>query len=185
MRAQHTSGSSGFEGADAMFVDAWRAVLPELRRRALRLADGRRDQADDMLAETAVKALLFMRRSPGSITDPRGFLFVVLRHVFLDNARRSRREGEIVDRAVDAGNEVDRAAAVGPSTARHAELQHQVARVAAAVATLPREQRRLFALRFVEDLPYPAIAGRLHVNQPLVRKRVQLLRRRLVDVAGS
>ncbi len=183
MDAQAGNGT-GFEAADAMFVDAWRTVLPELRRRALRLAEGQRDCADDMLADTAVKALLFMRRSPQAMTDPRGFLFVVLRHVFLDTARRSKREGEIVDRAVDAGNEVDRAAAGGPSTARHAELQDQMARIAAAVATLPREQRRLFALRFVEDLPYPAIARRLHVNQPLARKRVQLLRRRLVAVAG-
>ena len=180
---EHEGDGRSFGAVDAMFVDAWRAVLPELRRRALRLAEGHRDCADDMIADTGIKALLFMRRSPQAMTDPRGFLFVVLRHVFLDTVRRRKREGEIVDRAVDAGIEVDRAAAGGLSAPQHVELQDQMARVAAAVARLPREQRRLFALRFVEDLPYPAIAGRLHVNQPLVRKRVQLLRRRLSAVA--
>lgn len=171
--------------ADAMFVDAWRAAFPELRRRALRLAEGQRDRADDMVADTAIKALLFMRRSPQAMTDPRGLLFVVLRHVFVDAARRRKREAEVVDRAVDAGAEIDRAIAVGPSAPQHVELQDQMARVAGALAGLSREQRRLFALRFVEDLPYPAIAGRLRVNQPLVRKRVQLLRRRLKAAADG
>jgi RNA polymerase sigma factor (sigma-70 family) len=180
---EHDGDGATFAAADAMFVDAWRAVLPELRRRALRLAEGHRDRADDMVADTAIKALLFMRRSPQAMTDPQGFMFVVLRHVFLDAVRRRKREGEVVDRGVDAGAEVDRAAASGLSAPQHAELQDQMARVVTAVAALSHEQRRLFALRFVEDLPYPAIAGRLHVNQPLVRKRVQLLRRRLVAVA--
>lgn len=180
---EHERGGVAFGTADAMFVNAWRAALPELGRRALRLAEGHRDRADDMVADTAIKALLFMRRSPQVMTDPRGFLFVVLRHVFVDAVRRRKREGEIIDRAVDAGTEVDRAVAGGLSAPQHAEVQNQMARVVVAVAALSREQRRLFALRFVEDLPYPAIARRFHVNQPLARKRVQLLRRRLKAVA--
>lgn len=173
----------GFEvlrAADQMFVHAWRAVQPELDRRARRLADGHRDRADDLLANTAIKALLFMRRSPEAMTDPEGFLFVVLRHVFLDSMRRNGRDTEVFDRAVDIDSDRAARAASGTLSAiQRIELDEQLTRVIASIRTMTREQRRLFALRFVDELPYPAIAEKLGVNQPLVRKRIQLLRKRL------
>ncbi|MDH5824824.1 RNA polymerase sigma factor [Luteimonas sp. RD2P54] len=167
-----------FQIADEMFVAAWRAELPELRRRALRLAAGQRDRAEDLIADTAIKALLFMRRSPDAMTDPRGFLYVVLRHVFLDAVRRGKREAETIDRGAAEGA-VENAAGQGLAAPQWLELHDQLHRVVAAVAELSRDQRRLFAYRFVEDLPYPVIAARLRITQPLARKRVQLLRQRL------
>lgn len=174
----------GVGAADAMFVGAWREALPELRQRALRLAEGHGDRAEDLVSDTAIKALLFMRQSPDAMTDPRGFLFVVLRHVFLDGVRRRRREMRAVDPVADAAAMEERVADGGLTAMQHAELRDQMTRVVAAVAALSREQRRLFAMRFVDDLPYPAIADRLRISQPLVRKRVQLLRRRLKAAAG-
>ncbi|MBN6114035.1 sigma-70 family RNA polymerase sigma factor [Xanthomonas bonasiae] len=171
-------GDAGrFAMADEMFTRAWRNALPDLRRRALRLANGRLDAAEDLLSDTAVKALLFMRRSPEAMTDPQGFLFVVLRHVFLDAVRR-RRGGEPLDRQHEA-HDVDTVADQGMTALQRAELSDQMERVVAAVAALTREQRRLFGYRFVEELPYPVIANLLSINQPLVRKRVELLRKRL------
>lgn len=167
-----------FAEADEMFTRAWRATLPDLRRRALRLANGRADAAEDLLSDTAVKALLFMRRSPEAMTDPQGFLFVVLRHVFLDLVRRRRGGGEPLDRPSEA-KEVEAVADQAMTALQRAELEEQMERVVTAVAALSREQRRLFAYRFVEELPYPAIANLLHINQPLARKRVELLRKRL------
>lgn len=158
---------------------AWSATQTELRYRALRLSNGDEDRADDMLADTAVKALVFMRRSPESITDPRGFLFVVLRHVFLDSTRRNRSESTALDRRADALSKIEAAGDEGPSTLHHAELRAALEQLSAAVASMPVEQRRLFGFRFVDDLPYPVIADRLGINQPLARKRVELLRRRL------
>lgn len=158
---------------------AWSTTQTELKYRALRLSNGDHDRADDMLADTAVKALVFMRRSPESITDPRGFLFVVLRHVFLDSTRRNRSESAALDRREDAPSKIESAGDEGPSTQRHAELQAALERLSAAVASMPAEQQRLFGFRFVDDLPYPVIADRLGINQPLARKRVELLRRQL------
>lgn len=171
-------GSREFGIADEMFVKAWHATKPELERRARRLADGHRDRADDLLANTAIKALLFMRRSPDAMNDPDGFLFVVLRHVFLDSVRRNGRDGEVFDRGVDIAAE-GVAQDLELSALQRMELDEQLSRVIAAVAALNRDQKRLFAYRFIDDLPYPAIAERLSINQPLARKRVQLLRERL------
>lgn len=168
-----------FGTADETFVNAWQATLPELRRRALRLAGGRRDRAEDLIGDTAIKALLFMRGSPDSLTDPAGLLMVVLRHVFLDGVRRGRREGATVDVAADVQAALETRDGGGLSPLQHAELRDQMNRVVAVVAALTREQKRLFALRFVEDLPYVAISERLHISEPLTRKRVELLRRRL------
>ena len=49
---------------DRLFEASWRAVHGELRRRALRRAKGNLDQGQEWLAATAIKALLFFRRSP-------------------------------------------------------------------------------------------------------------------------
>ncbi|MGH8033468.1 MAG: RNA polymerase sigma factor [Luteimonas sp.] len=165
--------------ADRTFTAVWSSMLPKLRCRALRLSNGHHDRADDILADTALKALIFMRRSPESITDPRVFLFVVLRHVFLDATRRQRSENGAVDRKLDTQSKIDAATDTGPSAQHHAEMQNALALVNAAVAAMPGEQQRLFAFRFVDDLPYPVIAERLGINQPLARKRVELLRRQL------
>jgi RNA polymerase sigma-70 factor (ECF subfamily) len=171
-------GSQEFSIADEMFVKAWHATKPELDRRARRLSDGHRDRADDLLANTAIKALLFMRRSPDAMSDPEGFLFVVLRHVFLDSVRRNGRDGEVFDRGVDIEAE-GVAQGLDLSALQRMELEEQLGRVITAVASLSRDQKRLFVYRFIDDLPYPAIAERLAINQPLARKRVQLLRERI------
>ncbi|MFC6841691.1 RNA polymerase sigma factor [Xanthomonas theicola] len=160
-----------------MFTHAWRTALPDLRRRALRLVNGRLDAAEDLLSDTAVKALLFIRRSPDAMTDPQGFLFVVLRHVFLDAVRRRRSGAGPLDQ--QQAKDVDTVADRAMTALQRAELDDQLQRVVAAVAALTRAQRRLFAYRFVDELPYPMIATLLSINQPLVRKRVELLRKRL------
>jgi RNA polymerase sigma-70 factor (ECF subfamily) len=172
------------KAADSMFTAAWSEMLPELRHRALRLSNGHHDRADDMLADTAVKALIFMRKSPGSITDPRGFLFIVLRHVFLDSIRRCRNEVAVLDARLDAQACIDAAIDQGPSAQRVVDMHDSLKAVGDAVAAMSSDQRRLFAFRFVDELPYPAIAERLGIQQPLARKRVELLRRNLRATFG-
>ncbi len=170
----------GVAAQDRMFVESWKRVRPELSRRARRLADGHLDRAEDLLSATAMKAMLFMRRSPELMTDPDGFLFVVLRHVFLDNIRRQQRERGVFDDNVEADD--DRMAASTAavlSQSQRIELQEQLESVVSAVRRLSRDQKQLFGMRFVQELPYPTIARRLNINQALARKRVQLLRARL------
>lgn len=175
------AGTGEFAVTDEIFAKVWRTTLPELKRRALRLSSGHAARAEDLLSDTAIKSLVFMRGSPDVLTDVEGLLFVVLRHVFLDGMRRRKRESAVLDRALDERAEIEFAADAGLSALQRMELQEQMDRVVAAVAVMTRDQRRLFAFRFVEELPYPVIAERLHINQPLARKRVELLRKRLKD----
>lgn len=172
--------SDAMRPEDRMFIEAWNRTRPELLRRARRLADGHADRADDLMSATAIKALMFMRRSPDAMTDPDGFLFVVLRHVFLDSVRQRQRERAVIDDAADVQDEhANATGSIALSQTQRLELQEQLESVVRAVRQLTREQRQLFGLRFVQELSYPVIAERLKVSETLVRKRVQLLRSRL------
>lgn len=176
----HLSRNDALRPEDRMFVAAWKRMHPELLRRARRLADGHPDRADDLMSATAIKALMFMRRSPDVMTDPDGFLFVVLRHVFLDNVRQQLRERAVIDDAVDVQSEYTPASeSPALSQMQRLELQEQLDDVVRAVRHLSREQRQLFGFRFVQELSYPVIAERLEISEALARKRVQLLRARL------
>ena len=168
--------------ADTLFERTWRAAYPALRRCAQRLAGGQPDQTDDLLAGAAIKAIQFMRRSPQKLTDPEMFLFVVLRHVFLDNVRRRIRDSRLFDYMGEFDDGDSRSADVGSDhvTEQWSERREELKLLTAAVQSMPRELQRLFVLRFLDELPYSAIAERLGINEPLARKRVQLLRARLM-----
>ncbi|QHC86941.1 RNA polymerase subunit sigma-70 [Pseudomonas chlororaphis] len=165
---------------DQLFEASWRAVYPELMRRANRRARGNLALAQEWLSNTAVKALLFFRRSPERIREPQGFLFLVLDHVFLDSLRRSKREGQVFDHSVDLEHD-HQALLAAPclSVLEYVEQFERLTQLGSRVAQLPVLQRRLFEMRFVEELPYPQIAAELGIAQPLARKRVQLLREAL------
>ncbi|MGY2400315.1 RNA polymerase sigma factor [Pseudomonas sp. SDO5271_S396] len=162
---------------DQLFEASWRAVQGELKRRALRRAKGNQDQGQEWLSATAIKALLFFRRSPERIRDPQGFLFLVLDHVFFDSLRRSKREGRVFDDSVVLEHDhLAELAAPCASVLERVERYERLEQIEAHLAQLPVSQQRLFEMRFVDELPYPQIAAELQVKLPLVRKRVQLLR---------
>lgn len=162
---------------DRLFEASWRAVQDELRRRAIRRARGNQDLGQEWLSATAIKALVFFRRSPERIRDPQGFLFLVLDHVFLDSLRRSKREGRVFDYSIDLEHDHQALlAAPCASVTEQVECVERLEQLKVQVAHLPPLQRRLFEMRFVDELPYPQIAAQLHIAMPLVRKRVQLLR---------
>lgn len=169
-----------FNVVDQLFESSWRAVYPELTRRAQRLARGNPDYAQEWVAATAVKALLFFRRSAERIREPQGFMFLVLEHVFLDSMRRNRREDRLIDRSVDI--ELDHPSLLASSSLsvhERTEIFEQLSQLAQAVMQLPPQQQRLFELRFVDELGYPEIAAQLGITEALARKRVQLLREAL------
>jgi RNA polymerase sigma factor (sigma-70 family) len=163
-----------------MFERAWRIIQFDLQRRALRLVRGDRAAAEELVADTAIKALTYMRRVPQRIRNPEGFLFVVLNHVFLDSVRHLDREERVLRYSADFDDDHwAEAIAPTPQPPDVVEMQESLSSVAMAIEHLPAASRELFALKFEQDLPYSEIAERLHINEALARKRVELLRRRL------
>ena len=96
--------SCALQVATDRFELAWRTVQDDLLRKARRLCRGDLALADELLADTALKACLYLRKRLDRVRDPEGFMFMVLNHVFLDHLRRLGRERAIfnLDLDVDA-----------------------------------------------------------------------------------
>jgi len=124
-------------------------LLPRLRRFARSLAGAPAD-ADD-LVQTAMERALAKRRSftPGTRLD--SWMFSILRHAWIDEARaRSRRS-----RVVGATEDLEAVADV-----REPDLDRRLAATAVerALAALPVDQRTAVFLVLVEGLSYAEAA---------------------------
>ncbi|WP_175821443.1 sigma-70 family RNA polymerase sigma factor [Burkholderia sp. BCC0419] len=158
----------------------WREMQGKLRRRARLLCKGDIHRADELLSDTALKVHIYLQRSPERVRNLSGFLFLALNHAFLDGARRRLRESGMLefDPAWDDDHAVE-LAGHAPSVEQQLLLRQQLLRLEQALSMLSPQQQMLFTLKFEEDRPYLHIAATLGINEPLARKRVELLRKKL------
>jgi len=171
---------------NATFERAWRNVRPQLTRRARKLVRGDVQAADELLADTALKALLYMRRMPERIRNPEGFMFVVLNHVFVDRVRQVGRESRVIFYCDEF--DMDHFATIAtsaPSPTQTIELGEGLSLIANALDELSAKERLLFSLKFEQELSYAGIADALHISEVLARKRVELLRKKLRKAANG
>jgi RNA polymerase sigma-70 factor, ECF subfamily len=150
--------------------------LGSLYSRALRFTTDP-SRAEDLVQDTLLKAFRSWRQfQPGS--NIRSWLFTILRHTFINNLRRSRREPIPMDlasadpaatiRAVD-GNDPE-----GTVFARIVD-----AKVLETIDTLQDDFREVVVLSAVENLSYTAIAGVLGIPVGTVKSRLFRARRQL------
>ncbi|HDR9510557.1 RNA polymerase subunit sigma-24 [Burkholderia cepacia] len=158
----------------------WREMLGKLRRRARLLCKGDIYRADELLSDTALKVHIYLQRSPERVQNLAGFLFLALNHAFLDGARRRLRESGRLEFDPDWDDDhTVELAGHAPSMEQQLLLRQLLLRLEQALSTLPQQQQMLFTLKFEEDRPYLNIAATLGINEPLARKRVELLRKKL------
>ncbi|KVM65193.1 RNA polymerase subunit sigma-24 [Burkholderia gladioli] len=158
----------------------WREMQGKLRRRARMLCKGDIHRADELLSDTALKVHIYLQRSPDRVRNLAGFLFLAMNHAFLSGARHRQRENGLLE--FDPGWDDDHIvelAGHAPSMEQQLLLRQQLLRLEQVLAALPRQQQVLFTLKFEEEQPYPHIAAMLGINEPLARKRVELLRKKL------
>jgi RNA polymerase sigma factor (sigma-70 family) len=172
--------------AQERFEMAWKTVRNQLFRRAQRLTRGNASHSDDLLANTALKAYLYLLNSSEQVRDAQGFLFMVLDHVFLDSVRKIVREKKIIDHDTDLDHDhaISIASQVHPPE-KALELRQQIAQLELNLTRLTPEQRFLFTLKFEQELAYPDIASILCINEALARKRVELLRKKLISLTPN
>ncbi|NVK33067.1 MAG: RNA polymerase sigma factor [Rhodobacteraceae bacterium] len=151
-----------------------------LRRRALRLTKGNREDAEDLLSSTLVKAVSHVERHETEIREPRAFLLFAMKNEYISRLRRLKSENQVHDPKADVYQDY-----IGELADRQPDQEDQLAhqetllRVLDAVAALSPEFRQVFQLRFREELSYREIAKALEISEPLARKRVQHLREHL------
>jgi len=134
-------------------------------------------EAEDLVQETYVRAIPAMRRlREGSNT--KGWLFTILRNVWLNQLRKWRNGPQMIDLEVGDGvaNSV-----VEPSKDSHdlyvSKLEAE--QVRAAIQELPVDFREIILLREYEDLSYQEIASVLDCPVGTVMSRLGRARARL------
>lgn len=146
-------------------------LIPALRRYAYALVRNR-DLADDLVQDTLERALSrwYLRRRDGEL---RAWLFTILRNLYINGYRRSRRRG--TQTAID-----DHAESVATAATQDSTLE--VRDVLVALDELPEEQKSLLLLVGIEDLSYDEAARVMDVPIGTVMSRLSRARQRLRSI---
>ncbi|WP_417690700.1 RNA polymerase sigma factor [Roseibium sp.] len=157
-----------------------------LRRRALRLTRGDRDEAEDLLSSTLIKAVTHVERHGTDVLEPRAFLLFAMRNEHISRIRRQSPERTMRDFKTDVHQDhISGFADTTPDQENLLRYQEALRRVLLAVECLPEELRQVFSLRFLDECSYREIANHLEITETLARKRVQHLREKLRHALGE
>jgi len=146
-------------------------LLPQLRLRALKLCRDR-DAADDLLQETALRALSF-EASYKSDTNLKAWLYQILFSVFVTRCRRRRRAGRFVaEHAQDPNLWCGSRDAHRPNEGLSPPVER-------AIEALPQHFGQVVVLVDLNDLSYSEAAEKLGVPIGTVMSRLHRGRRLL------
>lgn len=146
-------------------------VLPQLRLRALKLCRDR-DLAEDLLQETALRALSF-EASYKSETNLKAWLHQVLFSVFITRCRRRRRNSRFLqEHAADPNLWCSMQESLRPNEGLSPPVER-------AIAALPRQFGQVVVLVDLEDMSYGEAAAHLGVPIGTVMSRLHRGRRLL------
>ncbi|HYF65641.1 MAG TPA: sigma-70 family RNA polymerase sigma factor [Herpetosiphonaceae bacterium] len=142
----------------AAFEAVYQRYHRQIFRYAIALCGGCAGDAEDITAETFLRAWSGRARFAGSQEQALGWLLAIARHTLVD-----RRRLEKVERVSDALDDdlADLGRPLEEIVLRHADLQA----VLAAVHTLPLSQREIFILRYVMDWKVKDIARQLSISE--------------------
>lgn len=158
------------------FWGLWLRDRDYFLRSCLRWLRGNRSDAEDVVSRGALKALEFLRRSPGTVERFQPWAIRILQNLCIDRLRGAQRHA----RCICEDNVGEELACVhaGVVTPERMYFRGQLgSAVSAAVGTLPPRLKSAFCLRFVDDLGYDEISRRLVITPANARKRIEQARR--------
>ncbi|MTH95140.1 RNA polymerase sigma factor [Roseibium sp. RKSG952] len=175
-----TADRKDLQPASARIWLSWIADALVLRRRALRLTRGNREEAEDLLSATLVKAVTHVERHQTEVREPRAFLLFAMKNEHISRIRRLCSERQVRDFKADI-HEPYGVDLSDHQPGQEEKLKHReaLARVLDQVGMMTPELRQVFQMRFCEERSYKDIAASLGISEPLARKRVQHLRQSL------
>lgn len=163
--------------AEASVADFWRGWLRHrgyLYSRCVRWLGGNCHDAEDVLSEGALNAIVYVRNNPEQVLHLRPWLLRLLHNLCIDHLRAGSR----IAPAPPAWAPPSTIAPGGwtQCPARSLERAEIAGSIEGAVAGLPAHLRELFMLRFVQEQPYKLIARSLDITPANARKRLQQAR---------
>ena len=159
-------------GNDLQFQRDLVAVQDELLRYAYKLTMDR-DEAYDLLQETSLKALDNQEKYMPD-TNFKGWMYTIMRNIFINNYRKVVRDQTFVDRTDNLYHLSQSQDAGFEST----ESAYDTKEIRRAVNALPREYRLPFAMH-VSGFKYREIADKLSLPLGTVKSRIFFTRQRL------
>ncbi len=163
------------------FWGVWREHRDYLKRQSEYFLNYHREEAEDALSMTMMKAMQKFADSRGDIGNMRAWLSTILYNTCMDTHRTVKRSRKLIEETDDFDPDVPED---GEST--HARVPEDILRIRECLDTLHRQIQHLppglrepLLMRAVEDLSYTEIAERLALKEPNVRKRIQQAREQL------
>ena len=147
--------------------------------------------AEDLLQEVFLRVVKSADEWRGSAKFST-WLYTIARNLTVDHARRAvHRDTTSLDgpeRAAPSDLH-DRVASVAPAADSLVADRQTKARIDDAIAALPAEQREVFLMREVMEMPFAEIATAVGASEPTVKSRMRYalekLRAALVELAGD
>jgi RNA polymerase sigma-70 factor (ECF subfamily) len=146
--------------------------------RSVRDTDVASDLLQDVFARVVQRASEFNKQAKFST-----WLYTIARNHCIDHSRRMkhRRHASLDAPGRDSNSAalVDRIGQQAPEVDREAASPELRARIAAAVEDLPEEQREVFLMRQLQNLPFAEIAAVVGVSENTVKSRMRYALERL------
>ena len=132
-----------------------------------------RDDAYDLLQDTTLKALDNQDKYVANVNF-KGWIFTIMRNLFINKYRRQARAAVVVDHSddlyiINLGQETASESPDGAYSAKE---------ITAVIGTIPEELRRPFSL-FVAGYRYAEIADKMELPLGTVKSRIYMARQRL------
>jgi len=146
--------------------EQWYAEFGARIYRYLRYHVTSADEADELTAETFLRAV----RAAGSFDPARGnakaWLFRIAQNVLRDARRRERRHGSV---SIETFRDL---VSDAPSPEERLLHDEEVRRLLAAMEELPERDREVVSLRYASELEYAEMAAILGIREAAVRTRL-------------
>jgi RNA polymerase sigma-70 factor (ECF subfamily) len=162
------TAEDGNQGQLVDFGALYLAHSRDLRRFALYLS-GDPAAADDLVSEAFVRA--WTARERVEMGTVRGYLFAIVRNLFLKQRRREHREVPLDQQLADGR----------PGPDERAGDQRNLRIVLAALALLPEIDRAAVLMRADEGIPYEEIGAALGISTVAAKVKVHRARLKLAE----
>ncbi len=168
-------------GRQSQFEQEMMPFMDMLRNYALYLS-GNKQQADDLLQDTYLKAFRFYDKFARG-TNAKAWLYRIMKNTYINEYRRTHRLPEIVEynEQISAYQIADSDDASQNDLRNMLDSQLFDDDMAGALAALPEKFKSVIVLRDIEDLPYEEIADVLEIPIGTVRSRLHRARALLFD----
>lgn len=157
---------------DSIFEKNLVLAQSELYKFAIKLT-ANNEEADDLLQETSLKAL-DNRDKFQPETNFKGWLYTIMRNIFINNYRKASRDKTYVDQTENQYHiNLNRDYAID-----HTEAAYDIKEIHKAVHALPKEYRIPFAMH-ISGFKYQEIADHLGVPIGTIKSRIFFTRQKL------